>query len=228
MPISGGNRSGGVAPGATILRGPLECTKLLFAREAPAIPLATRPMFYNFTTSNACARRLARSGLVGMLALGCLLSSGCVRRRMTVVSNPPGGLVYIDNQEIGVTPVSTPFTYYGTREVQVVRDGYETVKQLNRVERPWYQYPPVDFFVENLWPWEIRDERIIEMELTPQRIVPTQELLDRAGTLRGSSQQGVVIPQLAPAALPVTQTQQYSPTAPVQSSPQTLPGPIGY
>ena len=147
---------------------------------------------------------------------------------MTVVSNPPGGLVYLDNQEIGVTPVATPFTHYGTREVTVVRDGYETVTVSNRVDAPWYQYPPIDFFVENLWPWEVRDERIVEVELQPQRIVPTQELLDRANTLRGSSQQGVVIPTMAPTVNPGVQLQQYAPAGPTQATPQTLPGPISY
>ena len=158
-----------------------------------------------------------------------LASTGCVRRRMTIVSNPPGALVYVDNQEIGVTPVSTPFTYYGTREIQVVRDGYETVKQQNRIDRPWYQYPVVDFVAETLWPWEIRDERIVEIELTQQRIVPTQELLDRANALRGSSQQGVVIPAAnfdQPAVQP--QVQQYAPAVPNQAAPETLPGPISF
>jgi hypothetical protein len=167
--------------------------------------------------------------LPSLLVAVCLLSSGCVRRRMTIVSNPPGALVYLDNQEIGVTPVSTPFTYYGTRELRLERDGYDTVKQLNRVDAPWYQYPPIEFFVDTIWPWEIRDERIIEVEMQPQQIVPTQELLDRANTLRSSSQQGVMIPSLAPEIELGPQVQQYAPAAPQQQySPQTLPGPISY
>ena len=32
---------------------------------------------------------------------------GCVRRRMTVRSNPPGAVVFVDDQEIGTTPAST-------------------------------------------------------------------------------------------------------------------------
>jgi len=173
--------------------------------------------------------RTARYAAIGLLLAAVLLSSGCVRRRMTIVTNPPGALVYVDNQEIGVTPVSTPFTYYGTREIHVVRDGYETVKELNRVDRPWYQYPGIDFVAETLWPWEIRDERTVEIEMTPQQIVPTQELLDRANALRGSSQQGVVIPAASvnePAVQP--QVQQYAPAEPQRAVPETLPGPIGF
>ena len=39
-------------------------------------------------------------------------STGCVRKRMTVRTNPSGAMVYIDKQPIGLTPVSTSFTYY--------------------------------------------------------------------------------------------------------------------
>ncbi len=113
--------------------------------------------------------------------------SGCVRRRLTVRSNPPGALVYIDDQEIGTTPVSTPFTYYGTRKIRLVKDGYETVTVLQTFPAPWYQHPGIDFVSENLVPREIRDERIVDFELHPQRIVPMQELLTRADELRGAS-----------------------------------------
>ena len=32
------------------------------------------------------------------LLLACLLTTGCVRRRMTIRSNPPGATVYVDDQ----------------------------------------------------------------------------------------------------------------------------------
>ena len=63
-----------------------------------------------------------------MLLAGMLLTqSGCVRKRMTIVSNPPGAQVFIDNHEIGTTPVSTSYVYYGTRSVRLQKDGYESV-----------------------------------------------------------------------------------------------------
>jgi hypothetical protein len=119
-----------------------------------------------------------------------LISSGCVRRRLTVRSNPTGALVYIDDQEIGKTPVSTSFTYYGTRKIRLVRDGYETLTVMQKVRPPWYQLPPLDFLSENLYPGELRDERWVEFDLQPQRTVPRSELLDRANQLRTSSQVG--------------------------------------
>ena len=59
-------------------------------------------------------------------------SSGCVQRRFLVRSQPEGALVTIDHQSIGLTPVSVPFTYYGTREIQLEKDGYKTVKVKQR------------------------------------------------------------------------------------------------
>jgi hypothetical protein len=118
---------------------------------------------------------------------------------MSVRSDPPGAVVYIDDQEIGKTPVSTSFIYYGTRKIRLVRDGFETLTVMQKVSPPWYQIPPLDFITENLYPGELRDERQIEFQLQPQRIVPRTELLERANTLRSSSRVG-----LSPAGTPAS------------------------
>ena len=121
------------------------------------------------------------------------LCCGCVRRRMTIRSNPPGAMVYVDDQQIGTTPVSTSFTYYGTRKIKLVKDQYETMTTYTRIGAPWYQIPPFDFFAENVIGREIRDERILDFQLQPQRVVPTQELLGRAEGLRNAQRQGVFV-----------------------------------
>jgi hypothetical protein len=131
---------------------------------------------------------LTRKVAVALLCWACLADGGCVRRRLTVRSNPPGALVYIDDQEIGTTPVSTPFTYYGTRKFRLVKDGYETITAHQRFPAPWYQIPPLDFFSENALPREVRDDRVVDFHLEPQRVVPAQELLTRADELRANVQ----------------------------------------
>lgn len=128
-----------------------------------------------------------------LLLFVCLPPAGCVRRRMTIRSNPPGATVYVDDQEIGETPVSTSFIYYGTRKIQLVKDGFETLTIKHRFAAPWYQVPPLDFVSENLVPYEFRDERILDLELEPQRVVPLPELLDRAQQLRRSTQSGYTV-----------------------------------
>ena len=138
----------------------------------------------------------SNSRLIWLLLAIVLVTSqiGCVRRRMTIRSNPPGALVYVDERRIGFTPVSTPFTYYGVRDVQLVKDGFETVKEQHRIAAPWYQYPVFDFISENLWPFEIRDERIVDFELQPQQAIPPSQVLQRAEQLRGDAQQGIMTP----------------------------------
>lgn len=140
-------------------------------------------------------RRIGRLPLAAvslLLVALLLLPAGCVRRRMTVRTNPPGAQVYVDNYPIGTSPASTSFTYYGTREIRLVRDGYETVATKQRFLPPWYEMPVLDFVTENLWPWEIRDERVVDVQLEPQRIVPTDQLIGRGENLRHASQAGFV------------------------------------
>jgi hypothetical protein len=132
--------------------------------------------------------------LLLLVAMLCAPPAGCVRRRLTVRSTPPGALVYVDGQFIGATPVSTDFTYYGTRNIELIKDGFETLRVKQRFNPPWYEAPGLDFVNENLNPHEIRDERELHFTLEAQRITPAAELLDRADYLRNGARQGVVTP----------------------------------
>ena len=76
-----------------------------------------------------------------LVLLAVTAHSGCVRRRMTVRSNPPGAVVFVDERRLGVTPVSTSFTYYGTRDVRLMKDGYETVTRGTQVLDPLVSVP---------------------------------------------------------------------------------------
>ena len=119
--------------------------------------------------------------------------TGCLRKRMTVRTSPPGAMVYIDKNPIGLTPVSTSFTYVGTRNFEIIRDGYRTEKFLRRISPRWYEIPPLDFFSETLWPFEIRDERIMDVQLTPDPVVPTEALIASGEQLRLQSSQGMAV-----------------------------------
>ena len=150
---------------------------------------------------------------------GCLCISGCVRRRMMIRSNPPGARVYVDDYEIGTTPVSHNFIYYGQRKIRLVKDGYETLTLMQSIPAPWYQIPPLDFVTENLVPGEIRDQRTFHYQLVPQRVVPTEELLGRAENLRhGVRSAGGIGP--SPVGPPVR-------VSPTPMGPEILPTPTG-
>jgi len=121
---------------------------------------------------------------------GVLLVSmpGCVQRRLMIRSDPPGAMVYVDDYQIGPTPIATTFTYYGTRKVRLVKDGFQTLTVYERIDPPWYEIPPLDFFSENILGREIRDMRVLDYRLVPQVVSPPQNLLDRAEELRARSQ----------------------------------------
>jgi hypothetical protein len=141
--------------------------------------------------------RCRRRSLVGLLLVGvaCAFGNGCVQRRLTIRSNPPGATVYVDDHQIGTTPVSTEFTYYGTRRIKLIRDGYETLTTFQAIKAPWYQIPGIDFFAENMVGREIRDERILDFTMKPQKMVPASELMARANNLRTSARMGMVVPR---------------------------------
>jgi len=160
-------------------------------------------------------RLLVRSLLIGIACLA-LAESGCVKRRLTVRTWPPGAQVFIDDQEIGITPCSTSFIYYGTRKVTVIKGGYRSETLYHEIPPPWYQYPPIDFISENLIAYEIRDERVIDIQMVPEEAIQPNVLLDRAQGLRDSARSGTITP--LPGATP-TRVQQ-----PLGIPGQGLPG----
>ncbi len=137
-------------------------------------------------------RRLAAKVL--LLVFVAISATGCVRRRLTVRSNPPGALVYVDNQQIGTTPCSVDFTYYGTREIRLVKSGFETLTVDQPIPTPWYQIPPLDFISDNFALHKIRDNRTVSFNLQPQMMVPVEEIIRRGEQLRGSTNTGPVVP----------------------------------
>lgn len=131
--------------------------------------------------------------MLALVLVGLLSGTGCIRRRLTIRSNPPGARVFIDRQEIGVTPVSTAFTYYGTRTIELTKDGYESLTVQQTFSAPWYEITPLDFVSENLVPGETRDERVVEFQLIPQQMAPAQTIVDRAEQLRAQAGHGQVV-----------------------------------
>jgi hypothetical protein len=137
-------------------------------------------------------------------------------------------MVYVDEYPIGVSPVSTSFTFYGTRRIRLLKDGYEPLTIMEPMWPPWYDIPPLDFFSENLVPGELRDQRDFCYQLKPQVIVPPEQLLARGEQLRRNqpvspltaspATHQVVVP---PPAQPAAGTQ----LIPVQPAPETISAP---
>ncbi len=140
-----------------------------------------RKLYTGAKSAGAAARAHAASRDLALAGVGC------VRRRLTVRSNPPGALVYVDNYEIGTTPCSTDFTYYGTREIRLVKPGYETLTVMQPVKAPWYQTPGIDFFSDNLALHNITDRHDFQYAMQPRALPSNRDVLDRAQQLRSNA-----------------------------------------
>jgi hypothetical protein len=130
-----------------------------------------------------------RIGLVVCIAVLLAGTGGCVERILTVQTNPPGALVYLNCQEMGRTPVQRDFTWYGTYDVTVRCEGYETVKKPEPVIAPIYEWVPLDL-VSELLPIPLKDHRTLTYELkpVPPATEPSPGLMTRAAELRGQLQ----------------------------------------
>lgn len=65
-----------------------------------------------------------------------------------ISSEPSGALVYLNDQEVGRTPLEVPFTWYGTYDVRMEHEGYETLFTQQEAKQPWWEQPGPDLFAE--------------------------------------------------------------------------------
>lgn len=137
--------------------------------------------------------KIDRSLFLCMFALITLASlTGCVQRRLIIRSYPEGAFVSVDRQPVGYTPVSVPYTYAGTRQIQLEKDGFKSIDVKERIRPATFDIFPFSLITNNFWPREIRDERLFEFQLEPHDQVSENLLMDRANDLRGNVYRGTV------------------------------------
>ncbi len=124
-----------------------------------------------------------------LIASAALITlTGCVERRIRVTSAPAGARVWVNDQDIGTTPVDTRFTFYGTYDVRLELDGYESVSEPRQAKAPIHEYPGIDLVAHAL-PHDF--DHTVEWHFDLQQVLeatdPTaarEQLLDRAADLR--------------------------------------------
>lgn len=116
---------------------------------------------------------------------------GCVERELVAESEPAGALVSMNDQEAGRTPLARDFQWYGTYDVTVRHDGYETLRTRTPVIAPPWLWAPFDFLAEVL-PVTIRDVHRSRYVLQPttNETVDTRLMVGRARELRGRLESG--------------------------------------
>ncbi len=95
--------------------------------------------------------------LTSALLLLPLFAGGCVERFLFVKSDPPGATVTLDDKEVGKTPIEIPYTWYGKRILSVELKGRVPVREVIALNPPWWQFFPLDFMTDVLFPFPLTD-----------------------------------------------------------------------
>lgn len=136
------------------------------------------------------------SAIPALLLLVTLCATGCVRRTVTITTEPPGALVWLNDREVGRTPVEVDFDYYGTYDVRLQRDGYEPVMTSGRASAPWWDTLGLDLVAE-LTPFTLKSRTTWHYELEPLDD-DRETLVERARDLRRRLPESESVPATDP------------------------------
>ncbi len=130
--------------------------------------------------------------LMPLLVVGFLSAvtiGGCVERRLTINTSPEGARVILNDQEIGASPVTVPFNWYGDYWVRISKDGYETLDTHRKLKAPLHDYFPFDFFAQVLYPGRIVDSYEWNFELAFKEYPTRDTLIENAQSLQSQLEQ---------------------------------------
>ena len=101
-----------------------------------------------------------------------LLLSGCIRRELTIRSEPPGAQVFLNDHLQGATPLSYDFEWYGGYRVELQKEGYDRMHDHRMLRAPTMFWLPFDLVCEVL-PMTFWDRETWSYTLVPSAPVPT-------------------------------------------------------
>jgi hypothetical protein len=119
-----------------------------------------------------------------VVVAAAVLLGGCVERRLTINTTPQGAMVVLNDEEIGQSPATVAFNWYGDYNVRISKEGYETLKTHRRLKSPWYDKFPWDFFAQVISPKKIRDSYEWTFELSPKQLPDREQLIQKAQDLK--------------------------------------------
>ena len=123
---------------------------------------------------------LTRLALCLVALVASLHLAGCVERKLTIFTEPQGALVTLNDEEIGESPTTVNFQWYGDYNVRISKEGYETLSTHRELKGPWYDEFPFDFFAQIVNPNRIVDAYEWTFELAPKRQISRDELIRNA------------------------------------------------
>jgi hypothetical protein len=132
--------------------------------------------------------------LIALAIPAAIVLGGCVERRLTINTAPPGATVILNDQEIGKSPVTVPFNWYGDYSVRISKDGYETLDTHRNLKAPLHDYFPLDFFTQILYPGRIVDSYDWSFALAAKEYPARETLIESGQSLRNQLEQQSLTP----------------------------------
>ncbi|MFA5238105.1 MAG: PEGA domain-containing protein [Phycisphaerae bacterium] len=126
---------------------------------------------------------VAKLTIVGLLIASVFLT-GCVERKLTINTQPQGAIVVLNDEEVGTSPVTVSFEWYGDYNVRITKEGFETLKTHRNLKGPWYDKMPFDFFAQIVNPRRIVNSYEWTFTLETQTQPDREELLKSAQELK--------------------------------------------
>jgi hypothetical protein len=93
-------------------------------------------------------------------------------------------MVVLNDEEIGTSPVTVPFNWYGDYRVRISKSGFETLNTHRNLKGPWYDNFPFDFFAQIVYPKRIVDSYEWTFELSPRQQISREELIEKAREMK--------------------------------------------
>lgn len=126
--------------------------------------------------------RLRRTIVFALAATGLF---GCIERTVTINTEPQEATVFLNDQEVGKSPVKVPFTWYGDYDIIIRKPGFETIRTHRRIRTPWYQLPGIDIITETMIPFTVHDDHVLEtFMLQAKAPIDKRELLESADAMQ--------------------------------------------
>jgi len=130
--------------------------------------------------------------LLAAVAAATLVLGGCygqIHRSITIHSEPEGALCWLNDNEVGRTPVTVPFTWYGTYGVRLEHAGYEPLITTAKVRAPMYEWIPLDLAFGTVVPGVRRDRQEFRFAMMPAVPDDPEAVRQRAESLRRAGSQ---------------------------------------
>jgi hypothetical protein len=122
------------------------------------------------------------SMISAVLVVAVAMSVGCVKRRIGIETDPPGALVWLNDAQVGRTPVDVSFTHHGVYDLRIEKEGFEPLVTSADTAGPMWDEVPLDFVME-LLPGDL-DVSVRWKFTLVVRDDAEAALLTRAGTMR--------------------------------------------